>query len=220
MAGYSFWPEQGWDGLFQDLADAVTENGGELRLGRAGRAGRRSRTSEVKGVAVGAPAAHPPERDVRGRGRRGRRGDLDAARSGTCSRSSRVGAAGLVRGPDQATSPRTTSGSRGSASTSPSTSRSPMLDRKELATWLHAPLTRTPGFLFEQTAYRPARRAPDGQVPLRRWAAIIPGAKGKRRALPARDVREVRARDRDDVPGPREADLAPPPPRLRARRSA
>ena len=32
-AAYSFWPEQGWDGLFQDLADAVTENGGELRLG-------------------------------------------------------------------------------------------------------------------------------------------------------------------------------------------
>ena len=32
-AGYSFWPEKGWDGLFQDLADALTENGGELRLG-------------------------------------------------------------------------------------------------------------------------------------------------------------------------------------------
>ena len=33
MAAYSFWPEQGWDGLFQDLSDAVTENGGEVRLG-------------------------------------------------------------------------------------------------------------------------------------------------------------------------------------------
>ena len=25
MAGYSFWPEQGWDGVFSDLADAFTE---------------------------------------------------------------------------------------------------------------------------------------------------------------------------------------------------
>ena len=34
-AAYSFWPEQGWDGMFQDLADAVTENGGEVRLGKS-----------------------------------------------------------------------------------------------------------------------------------------------------------------------------------------
>ena len=33
MAGYSFWPEQGWDGLFQDLRDAVVEHGGEVRIG-------------------------------------------------------------------------------------------------------------------------------------------------------------------------------------------
>ena len=69
MAGYSFWPEQGWDGLFQDLADAVTENGGEIRMGspaerviienHAGEGRRRL-----------APAADPPERGVRGGGRR------------------------------------------------------------------------------------------------------------------------------------------------------
>jgi phytoene dehydrogenase-like protein len=34
-AAYSFWPEKGWDGLFQDLADSVTENGGEIRLGES-----------------------------------------------------------------------------------------------------------------------------------------------------------------------------------------
>ena len=33
MAGYSFWPGQGWDGLFQDLHDAVVEHGGEVLLG-------------------------------------------------------------------------------------------------------------------------------------------------------------------------------------------
>ncbi|MHB1469628.1 MAG: phytoene desaturase family protein [Solirubrobacteraceae bacterium] len=32
VAGYSFWPGQGWDGVFSDLHDAVLENGGEVRL--------------------------------------------------------------------------------------------------------------------------------------------------------------------------------------------
>jgi len=32
-AGYSFWPGQGWDGLFQDLHDAVIEHGGSVQLG-------------------------------------------------------------------------------------------------------------------------------------------------------------------------------------------
>lgn len=34
-AAYSCWPGQGWDGLWRDLADAITEHGGELRLGTA-----------------------------------------------------------------------------------------------------------------------------------------------------------------------------------------
>ncbi len=32
VAGYSFWPGQGWDGMFKDLHDAVIENGGEVAL--------------------------------------------------------------------------------------------------------------------------------------------------------------------------------------------
>ena len=32
VAGYSFWPGQGWDGMFRDLHDAVVEHGGEVRL--------------------------------------------------------------------------------------------------------------------------------------------------------------------------------------------
>ena len=33
MAGYSFWPGQGWDGMFEDLRDAVVEHGGEVLMG-------------------------------------------------------------------------------------------------------------------------------------------------------------------------------------------
>src|SRR5690242_6540196 len=32
-AAYSCWPGQGWDGMWADLADAIREHGGELRLG-------------------------------------------------------------------------------------------------------------------------------------------------------------------------------------------
>jgi phytoene dehydrogenase-like protein len=32
IAAYSFWPGQGWDGLFNDLHEAVIEHGGEVRV--------------------------------------------------------------------------------------------------------------------------------------------------------------------------------------------
>jgi phytoene dehydrogenase-like protein len=52
-AGYSFWPRQGWAGMWQDLADALVAHGGELRLGR-----RVNRVEiaghEVRGVHVSA----------------------------------------------------------------------------------------------------------------------------------------------------------------------
>jgi phytoene dehydrogenase-like protein len=32
-AAYSFWPGQGWDGMFADLRDAVVEHGGEVHMG-------------------------------------------------------------------------------------------------------------------------------------------------------------------------------------------
>ncbi len=51
MAGYSFWPENGWDGMVADLADAFVEHGGTLELeapvGRVVIEG-----DEVKGVLV------------------------------------------------------------------------------------------------------------------------------------------------------------------------
>ncbi len=60
-AAYSFWPEKGWDGMFQDLADAVTENGGEVRLGESVQQGR-DREPRREGRHGRAQAAHPAER--------------------------------------------------------------------------------------------------------------------------------------------------------------
>jgi phytoene dehydrogenase-like protein len=60
VAAYSFWPGQGWDGLFRDLRDAVVEHGGEVRLNtRASRAVIED--GRVKGVAVAEPHVIPNE---------------------------------------------------------------------------------------------------------------------------------------------------------------
>ena len=97
MAGYSFWPEQGWDGMFQDLARRGHR---ERRRGAAGDAASSAvviENGEVKGVALARAAADPPERVLRGRGARGRRRDLHAAGLERAARRARVGAARLVR---------------------------------------------------------------------------------------------------------------------------
>jgi len=54
VGGYSFWPGQGWDGLFNDLRDAVIENGGEVRLNT-----RASRVVIENGSVVGLAVAEP-----------------------------------------------------------------------------------------------------------------------------------------------------------------
>lgn len=54
VGGYSFWPGQGWDGMFQDLNDAVVENGGEVRLGT-----RASRVVIENGRVVGLAVTNP-----------------------------------------------------------------------------------------------------------------------------------------------------------------
>lgn len=60
IGGYSFWPGQGWDGLFNDLRDAVVENGGEVKLGtRANRVVIED--GEVKGVAIANAPVLPNE---------------------------------------------------------------------------------------------------------------------------------------------------------------
>jgi phytoene dehydrogenase-like protein len=60
VAGYSFWPGQGWDGMFTDLRDAVVENGGEVRLNaRASRVVIEN--GRVQGLAVATPHVLPNE---------------------------------------------------------------------------------------------------------------------------------------------------------------
>jgi phytoene dehydrogenase-like protein len=60
MAGYSFWPGQGWDGLFQDLHDAVVELGGEVRMGTPADSVL-IEDGEVKGVVLGRDKVLPNE---------------------------------------------------------------------------------------------------------------------------------------------------------------
>jgi len=174
MAGYSFWPEQGWDGLFQDLADALTENGGELRLGESVERVV-IENSEVKGVAIARqprlipsemfedeivecdavistlPVWHVlkvvPEWELP---------DWYAGQIKYLAQDHyRVAWLGLYMAVDEPVA---------------------QIDRKELSTWLHAPLTHTPGFLFEQTAYAP-QTAPPGKY-LYVMGGVIPGKYG------------------------------------------
>ena len=174
-AAYSFWPEQGWDGMFQDLADAVTENGGEIRLGESV-ARVVIENHEVKGVTVARDAAHPPERlrvrDDRGRLRRSRR-----CPSGTCSRSCRSGSCRTGTWGRSSTSRRTASASPGSASTSPSTSRCRCSTGSSSRRGCTRRRRASPGFFFEQTALDPTT-APAGKY-LYVTGGIIPGAKGR-----------------------------------------
>ena len=54
-----------------------------------------------------------------------------------------------------------------------------VIDRQELATWLKAPITGKPGYMFEVTAMDPST-APEG-IYLYCMGAVIPGAKGRDR---------------------------------------
>jgi phytoene dehydrogenase-like protein len=173
-AAYSFWPEQGWDGMFQDLADALTENGGELRLGEAVQRVV-IEDHEVKGVTVARkPRVLPNDYEV----------DLIecdqvistlpvwhvlnvvpewelpdwyvAQINHLAQDKFRIAWLGLYFAVDEPC---------------------PILDRLELSTWLHTPTARVPGFLFEMTALDPST-APEGKY-LYVTGGIIPGDKGR-----------------------------------------
>lgn len=159
-AAYSFWPGQGWDGIFQDLKDAVEEHGGEVRLSTPV-----SRViiedGEVKGVALPRSDAVLPNEifheDVI---------TADAVISTLpvwnvlqvvpeahlpswyvdqirylAQDKLRITWAGLYMATEEPVA---------------------ILDRKELATWLHAPTSNCSGFMFEMTAMDPST-APEGK---------------------------------------------------------
>lgn len=177
MAGYSFWPDQGWDGVFDDLADALRENGGELRLGTSV-----DRVivedGEVKGVVIPREPKIIPNEVFEGE-------FVEAP----CVISTlpvwhvlRVLPEGIL--PDWYTGQirylaqdrfRVSWLGLYLATEEPAAA----IDRKELSTWLHAPLTGTPGFLFEMTAMDPST-APEGKY-LYVMGGVIPGTRGRDR---------------------------------------
>jgi phytoene dehydrogenase-like protein len=174
MAGYSFWPEQGWDGLFADLADALTENGGELRLGHSvERVVIENR--QVKGVEIARQPRILPNEIFEDE-----LIEADAVIStlpvwhvlkvvpewelpdwyvGQIKHLAqdhyRVAWMGLYLATDEPAA---------------------IIDRQELATFLHAPLTGVSGFLFEMTAMDPST-APAGKH-LYVMGGVVPGAQG------------------------------------------
>jgi phytoene dehydrogenase-like protein len=175
MAGYSFWPAKGWDGLFQDLADAVAERGGEVRLGTPVERvviedGR------VVGVAVArGPRIIPnemfedevveaecvistlpvwnvlrvvPEQHLP---------DWYAAQIRFLARDElRVAWAGLYIATDEPVF---------------------ALSERELSTWFQAPVTGAPGFFFNMTAMDPSVSPPGTHLHVA--GSVLPGAKGR-----------------------------------------
>jgi phytoene dehydrogenase-like protein len=173
-AAYSFWPEKGWDVMFQDLADSVTENGGEVRLGKSVHKVV-IENHVVKGVTVAReprilpndyefemieadcvvstlPVWHVlqvvPEWELP---------DWYAGQIKFLAQDRfRIAWLGLYLAVDDPV---------------------PVLDRLELSTWLHTPTARISGFFFEQTALDPTT-APAGKY-LYVMGGIIPGARGR-----------------------------------------
>ena len=159
-AAYSYWPEGGWDKLFTELRDVIIENGGEVRLGTPV-----SRVlienGEAKGIAVARPDAVLPNEIFHD--------EIVSAPSVVCTLPVwhvlqivpeqqlpdwyvgqikylaqdrwRISWAGMYIATEEPVS---------------------VIDRKEIATWLHTPIGRTSGFMFEMTAMDPSV-APDGQ---------------------------------------------------------
>ncbi len=173
-AAYSFWPEQGWDGLFQDLADALTENGGELRLGTSVERVV-IENHQVKGVHVARqprilpnelfedelieadavistlPVWHVlkvvPEWELP---------DWYVAQIKYLAQDKfRIAWLGLYLAVDEPVA---------------------FLDRRELSTWLHTPTARVSGFMFEMTALDPGT-APEGKY-LYVAGGMVPGSRG------------------------------------------
>ncbi len=176
------------------------------------RAGR-DREPRRQGGRDRAPAAHPPEREVRGRADRGGRRHLDAAGVARAQGRARVGAAGLVHGPDQASGagPLPDRLARALPRRRRARARARPARARHLAARAHV---AGAGLPVRDDGARPVDGA-RGQVPVRH-GRDRPRRARHRRALPARRIPEVRARHRHDVPGPGEADLAPPAHGLRA----
>jgi phytoene dehydrogenase-like protein len=174
MAGYSFWPQQGWDGLFQDLHDAVVEHGGEVLMGTPAETVV-IEDGVVKGVMLGRDKVMPNEF---------LEGEVLEA---DCVISTLPVWSVLRVVPESALPEWYTAQIRYVAQDHLRISwiglylatreETAALDPKEISTWLHAPTSRLSGFAFNQSAMDPTT-APEG-VNLMVAGGIIPGAKAR-----------------------------------------
>jgi phytoene dehydrogenase-like protein len=159
-AAYSYWPEGGWDKLFTDLRDAITERGGEVRLGTSV-----SRVliedGEVRGVALPRPDAVLPNEIFH----------EEVVTAPVVISTLPVWNVLRVVAPDHlpdwyVQQIQTMARDEWRVSyvhlTMATEEPIPVIDRQEIATWLHAPITRRSGFFFEQTALDPTV-APEGR---------------------------------------------------------
>jgi phytoene dehydrogenase-like protein len=174
MAGYSFWPKQGWDGLFTDLRDAVTENGGEVLMGTPAETVV-IEDGVVKGVQLGRDKVIPNEVFE---------GEVIEA---DCVISTlpvwnvlRVVPASAL--PDWYSAQiRFLAEDRWRVSWLGIylATKDPVfaIDARELSTWLHAPLTRTPGFFFNMSAMDPSVSPPGTNLYVA--GGVIPGERAK-----------------------------------------
>jgi phytoene dehydrogenase-like protein len=195
-AAYSFWPKGGWDGLFQDLHDAVIEHGGQVLM-KTPVDSVIIENREVKGVILGRDKILPneflegevieadcvistlPVWNV-----------LDVVPASVlpdwyveqirflAQDKFRIAWIGLYLATREEIH---------------------AVDRYELATWLHTPTARLSGFGFNQAAMDPST-APEG-VNLFVAGGIIPGEKARDTAFVTRKFEEFEADLKQMYPG-------------------
>jgi phytoene dehydrogenase-like protein len=174
VGGYSFWPKQGWDGLFDDLRDAVLEHGGEVRMGTPVETVL-IEDGAVRGVMLGRDKAIPNE-------------VLEGEVVETDCVISTLPVWNVLRVVPAAHLPdwyveqiRFLAQDRWRVSWLGLylATREPVyaIDPRELCTWLRAPLTGTPGFLFNMTMMDPSV-SPEG-TNLYVAGGVIPGSRAR-----------------------------------------
>jgi len=159
-AAYSYWPEGGWDAMWGDLRDAVEEHGGEVRM-RTSVSRVLIDDGRITGVAIPRSDAILPNEifheeivtapivistlpvwDVLRVVPRQELPDWYVDQITTMAQDKwRISWAGLYIATDEPVA---------------------VLDRQEIATWLHSPTARASGFMFEMSALDPSV-APEGE---------------------------------------------------------
>ncbi len=158
MAGYSFWPGQGWDGMFRDLADAAAQRGASVRLGTPVERVV-IEDGAVRGVMVARQPRMVPNEIFEE--------ELVEADCVICT----LPVWSVLRVVSEEALPDWYAGQirhlaqdqfRAAWLGLYLATEDPIaiIDRKELCTWLHSPELGSSGFLFEMTAMDPATAPP------------------------------------------------------------